>query len=148
MVAVMRSQTQDLTREAELMMQIAKQSPHPHVMKLIATEYDAWSRVSMVAPIASFGSMLDLADHLEFEGFEVGAAHKQQAFAQALSAVLHLNSIAVDHGDVAARNLLVFRYDPRLPRETDVRLCDFGDAREGCTAGSALRGLACELSRL
>lgn len=148
MVAVMRSQTQDLTKEAELMMRIAKQSPHPHVMKLIATEYDALSRVSMVAPIASFGSMLDLADHLEFEGLEVGVAHKHRAFTQTLSAVLHLNSIGVDHGDVAARNLLVFSYNPYLPNTTHVRLCDFGDAKEGCALESALSGLARELSRL
>ena len=100
----------------------------------------------MVAPIASFGSMLDLADHLEFEELEMGWEHKQQAFAQAVSAVLHLNSIGVDHGDVAARNLLVFQYDPYLPRSTDVRLCDFGDARKGCTPTSALCGLARELA--
>jgi Ser/Thr protein kinase RdoA (MazF antagonist) len=100
----------------------------------------------MVAPIASFGSMLDLADHLEFEGLEVGQEHKRQAFAQALSAVFHLNSVGIDHGDVAARNLLVFQYDPFLPRITDVRLCDFGDARKGCTPASALCALAQELA--
>ena len=150
MVAVMRSRTRALTlsKEAKLVMRIAEQSPHPHVMKLIAIEFGVSSRVKMIAPIASFGSMLDLADHLEFECLEVGAEHKQNAFDQALSAVLHLNAIGIDHGDVAARNLLVFRYDPHLPCATVVQLCDFGDATPGTTSVSALRRLARELSRL
>ena len=123
-------------------------APHPCLLPLLAVELDASSRVSMVAPIARFGSMLDLADHLEFECLEVGAPHKQNAFDQALSAVLHLNAIGIDHGDVAARNLLVFRYDPHLPCATVVQLCDFGDATPGTTSVSALRRLARELSRL
>lgn len=148
MVAVIRSGTKDLAVEAELMMKITNQTMHPHILRLLWIEYDVSERVSMVAPIAPFGSIVDLVDHLEFEGLEVGPGHKRQAFAQALSAVLRLNSIGVDHGDVAARNLLVFHYNPHQPRLTDVRLCDFGDARKGCTPASALCALARELAGL
>lgn len=148
MVAVMRSHTHDLKKEAMLMMQIGKLAPHIHVMKLIATECDALSRVSMVAPIASFGSMLDLADHLEFESWEIGPLHKRTAFAQALSAVLHLGVIGIDHGDVAARNLLVFQYDPLAHTRLCVQMCDFGDAKSGCVSAESLCGLARELARL
>ena len=148
MVAVIRSSAKDLAVEAELMIKIANQTMHPHILRLIWIEYDVSERVSMVAPIAPFGSMVDLADHLEFEGLKVGPDHKRQAFAQALSAVLLLNSLGVDHGDVAARNLLVFHYHTYQPRLTDVRLCDFGDSKKGCTPASALCALARELDGL
>lgn len=147
-VAVMKSQTHDLTLEATLMMRVSRQSPHRHVMRLIAIEYDALSRVSMVAPIASFGSMLDLVDHLDFLGLDVTPLHKQEALGQVVGAVSHLNSIGIDHGDLAARNVLVFAYKPSDPQATHVRLGDFGNAKRGQTASVALWALARELSRL
>ena len=131
-----------------LMIAIANRSPHPHVMRLIGLEYDASSRLSMVAPIASFGSMLDLADHLDFEGFQLTYPHKQHAFVQTLRAVLHLTSIGVDHGDLALRNLLVFRYDQNNPQEIQIRLSDFGDAKCGRTPQLALFELAKHLKNL
>jgi hypothetical protein len=148
MVAVMRSQTHDLQREAMLMMQIGTLAPHPHVMKLLTIECDALSKVSMVAPIALFGSMLDLADHLEFDSSEIGPLHKRTAFMQALSAVLHLGSLGIDHGDVAARNVLVFHYNPLAHTQLYVQLCDFGDAKSGCVSAESLCGLARELACL
>lgn len=148
MVAVIRSRSQDLRREAMLMIAIANRSPHPHVMRLIGIEYDALSRLLMVAPIASFGSILDLADHLDFEGLQLTPLHKQHAFIQTLSAVLHLTSIGVDHGDLALRNLLVFRYEPNHPQSIHIRLSDFGDAKCGLTPKSALFELAKHLNNL
>jgi len=148
MVAIIKSQTHDLTMEATLVTTIAEHAPHPHVMKLLGLEFGASSRVSMVAPIALFGSMLELVDGLEFEGLEISHVHKQVVFAQILSAVLHLNGVGIEHGDLAARNILVFNYDPCDPKSTDVRLSDFGDARVGQTPASAMLRLARELADL
>ena len=81
LVAVMTSQTQDLTREATLMTRL-RLRPHPHLLPLLAIEYDASSRVSMVAPIARYGSMLDLVTTLEFDGLQMTHPCTAEAWAR------------------------------------------------------------------
>lgn len=144
LVAVMTSLKGDLMQEAKLMMKLSQQ-PHQHLLQLIAIEYDASSKASMVAPIARFGSMYDLADHLEFEGMYLSTHHVVVVVLQVLSALLHLNSLQINHGDVCGRNVLVFEFDVSDPRATHVRLGDYGEARQGqCDLHSVIR-LAAEL---
>ena len=103
-------------------------SPHPHLLQLLDIEYDASSRVCMVAPIAKFGSMYDLADHLEFEGMSLSLADTSVAVLQVADALLHLSKLGIDHGDVCARNVLVQHYDPECATSMHVCLGDYGES--------------------
>lgn len=125
--------------------------PHPHLLPLLCIEFDALSRVQMVVPIARYGSMLDLADELDFDGRALSAAHTALVLLQVAHAVLHLDALGVDHGDVSARNVLVFEFDCYQPVATRVKLGDLGDACAGrasldciCVLAKELRALAAQ----
>ena len=147
LVAVMTSQTDDLETEAMLMMKLTLH-PHPHLLPLLGIEYDAQSRVSMVAPIAPFGSMCDLADHLEFDGLSLSSSHVAVAVLQVLSGLLHLNSMNINHKDVCARNTLVFEFDVLDPHALRVCLADYGEAVSGQSDLYSVVNLARELHAL
>lgn len=142
----MSSTTCDLTQEAKLMSKLS-QHAHPSLLPLLCVEYDAWSRVSMVVPIARFGSVLDLMDHLDFEGIVhmFTARHTALAVAQLLAGVAHLHTLGYVHGDLAARNVLVFDFDCL---HIDVKLGDFGCARPGKVCLNAVASLVRELFEL
>jgi len=104
-------------------------APHPHLLPLLDIEFDNESRVVMITPIARFGSMYDLADHLEFEGMALSLADASVAVLQVANALIHLASLGIQHGDVFARNILVHDYKPHTPTSMHVCLGDFGEAR-------------------
>ena len=143
----MTSQKEDLAREAMLMTRL-NQYPHQHLLPLLAIEYDASSRVSMVVPIAKFGSMLDLVDHLDFDGLSISLGDIGLTLYQISTALLHLDSIEICHGDVTARNVLVFKYEPGRPEKMVVKLGDYGEANRGRESPSCIVQLACELQEL
>lgn len=137
----------DLLREITLMRKTALH-PHPHLLPLLDVECDALLGVSMVVPIARFGSMLDLVDHLEFDGLSLDCAQVAVAMLQISKAVLHLAGHGLDHGDLAARNLLVHDFDAQCPVALHVCLGDFGNAREAACDHRCLHALARELHAL
>ena len=147
LVAVMRSQVKDLTMEATLMMKLSR-CPHPHLLPLLSVESDASSGVRMVAPIAKYGSVLDLVDHLEFEGLAPSHEHMDVVLRQVEQAVDHLETQGLDHGDVRARNVLVFEFDAGNPCATHVRLADYGETRPGRVTADCIVDLAKELHSL
>lgn len=147
LVAVMSSPSADLTAEAQLMMKLT-QNPHPHLLPLLAIESDVLSRVSMVAPIARYGSMLDLTDHLEFEGAVLTSNHVNVVMDQVSQAVYHLDALGLDHGDLHARNVLVFRFDLYCPLRVRVKLGDFGCAKRGSASPCDLMRLEQEMRAL
>ena len=146
LVAVMTSQTQDLSQEATLMTRLRRR-PHPRLLPLLAVEYDASSRVSMVAPIARFGSMLDLMDHLEFEDALAmyTPMHAHRAAAQLIEGVAHLHRLGLDHGDLSVRNVLVFDF---CDRGIEVKLGDYGETRPGRMRVEALASLVLQVHAL
>ena len=107
-----------------------KRQPHPCLLPLLAIDYNASSEVSMVVPIARFGSMLDLVDHLEFDDALTlfTFAHARRAAAQLIEAVAHLHRLGLDHGDLSVRNVLVFDFSVQ---HIDVKLGDYGETRPG-----------------
>ena len=127
LVAVMTS-ADDLTHEAGIMLALSL-APHPHLLPLLAIEFDTLSSLAITTPIARFGSMYDLADHLEFEGLALSLADASVAVLQVANALMHLASIGIQHGDVSARNVLVHNYKPHAPASMHVCLGDFGEAR-------------------
>lgn len=145
LVAVLTSRFESLRMEATLM---TKVKTHRHVLPLLFTEHDPLRGLSMVVPVARFGSVVDLADHLEFEGLNLTAAHAAVALMQVAYAVVHLDQQRIVHGDVAARNVLVHAYDAALPLAMHVVLADFGCALEGRMDPLCLRPLARELHAL
>ena len=156
LVALLSSPSVDLIEEAQLMMRL-NQRPHPHLLPLLAVESVASNArddapsvpsVSIVAPIARFGSMLDLTDHLEFEGATLTRAHVDVAMEQVLRAVNHLGSLGLDHGDLHVRNVLVFDFDTSDPASTQIKLSDFGHTREGCPSPVDLERLEKEMCSL
>jgi len=142
----MTSNTSDLLREAMLMTMLSL-APHPCLLPLLAVELDASSRVSMVAPIARFGSILDLVDDLEFDdALELFTrTHAHCASDQLTGAVMHLRSLGLDHGDLAVRNVLVFEF---TPQDIEVKLADYGETRPGGTKSGALVKLVLEVHAL
>jgi len=144
---VMTSSREDLIKEATLMMKLT-QHPHAHLLPLLSIEYDASSRASMVAPIAKFGSMYDLADHLDFDGMHISESHVSVAVLQVLSGLVHLNSMNVNHGDVCGRNVLVFEFNIDHAQLMHVRLGDYGEAHAGQCDLYSVVGLAKELHAL
>lgn len=145
LVAVLSSSRASLLTEMMAMMKITK---HRHVLPLLYAEYDPRLGLSLVVPIAPFGCMVDLADHLDFEGEVLDLAHTTVALAQIACAAAHLNSQNVVHGDIAARNVLVHAYERMRPLAMHVSLADFGSATEGKADLRCLRPLARELHSL
>lgn len=134
-----------------LTMAVLSRRPHPHLLQLIAVACDVSFGVSMVTPIASFGSMLDLVDSLDFEGLALRPAHVAVALMQVSQALLHLHAQGFAHGDIAPRNVLVFGFDPRACCHTRVKLGDFGEACRvlpGRAAPETVGALARELLAL
>ena len=84
---------------------------------------------TVAVELAEHGSIIDLQDTLEFEGKAVTSDHITVMILQVqvgLNAVWDLGYV---HGDVAERNVLVFRYNSNAA-DTLVKLGDFGDAYE------------------
>jgi serine/threonine protein kinase len=123
----MTSKTHDLGKEAALMKALLS-FPHPHVLPLLATEGTPQTSVAIVAPVALFGSMCDLVDHLDFESMTLSLADVSVATLQVAGAILHLAKLGIDHGDVCAKNVLVMHYDPEHATRMHVCLGDFGEA--------------------
>lgn len=147
LVAVMSSETVDLEPEARLMKWLS-QKPHPHLLPLLAEEFGASSKVVVLAPIAKFGSVLDLADSLDFDGRALTADHVKVIVHQVSEAIAHLSSLGIDHADVRARNVLVFDFDMTCADLTHVKLADFGSARSGRARPSDLERFENELNTL
>ena len=133
------------------MIVLTRLHPHKHLLPLLAVEYDASLRVRMVMPIARFGSLLDLQDHLEFECCEAAFTEKHlgMVLSQMESALSHLDTLGLDHADVAARNVLVFDFVPGRPGQdvAHIRtaLADFGSVVRIPASGSVRRPKWCAL---
>lgn len=123
-------------------------TPHRHIISLICAEHDPRHGFLLIVPIASWGSLRDLADHLDFEGATISAAHAAVALLQVACAALHLDGQCIVHGDLAARNVLVHAYDAIRPLSLHVRLADFGCVCEGRMNPLCLRPFARELHAL
>ena len=82
---------------------------------------------TVTAEVAEHGSLIDLQDTLDFEGQVVTSDHITVLIIQVQKALNVLWDLGFVHGDVAERNVLVFRYNANA-EDTLVKLGDFGDA--------------------
>lgn len=134
-----------LKAEMKAMMKMKR---HPHILPLLSAAYDQQHAFLLLVPLARFGSMIDLADHLEFDGATISVPHSAIALFQVAKAVLHLSEQSIVHGDLAARNVLVHEYEAGAPLSTHVTLADFESASNGEMDPLCLRPLATELYAL
>jgi serine/threonine protein kinase len=141
-------------KEIFVMILLTRLHPHRNLLPLLAVEYDALLRARMVIPIARYGSLLDLQDHLEFEGCETAFTeeHLREVLSQVESALSHLDTLGLDHADVAARNVLVFEFAPGHPVKESpeaahihTALADFGSVVRIPESASARRSKRCAL---
>ena len=102
----------------------------------LVTMLDHFERIFVVVERAPFGSIVDYADTLEFLGEILSSHQRAQVLADARCGVEQLNELGFRHGDLRARNVLLFALHPML-----AKLGDFGEAAPGRTA-------ECEVQRL
>jgi serine/threonine protein kinase len=119
----------------------------PHLLQMIGSAFDASSReAELIVEIASFGSMLDLADSLEFEGelHLLTERHVDSAADQVEEGLEQMRQVGLEHGDLRPQNVLVFEFSEH---EILVKLGDFGQARahRGADRPAALRAALHEL---
>lgn len=92
--------------------------------------------------------MLDLVDSLDFEGSALTIDHINVVIRQVSQAIDHLDTMGLDHGDLHARNVLVFDFDLHCPSVTHVKLGDFGSTKVGCASPWDLACLEDEMHAL
>jgi serine/threonine protein kinase len=83
-------------------------------------------RICLVQELASHGDLPALFNYCDDMRINVPTIHKLAIAQQVLLGLEALHSMHIAHGDVAARNVLVFRFDPYKTEEVQVKLTDFG----------------------
>lgn len=83
-------------------------------------------RICLVQELASYGDLPSLFNYCDDMRINVPMIHKLAIAQQVLLGLEALHSMHIAHGDVAARNVLVFRFDPYKTEEVQVKLTDFG----------------------
>ena len=114
-----------------------------HLLQMIRGD-----RTELVLELAPFGSVVDLADTLEFAGDDgLTLAHVECAAAQVETALQTLAALGWEHGDLRAQNVLVFAFHLKVPSLMHVKLGDFGSSCK-YTHGESLTALRRELHNL
>jgi serine/threonine protein kinase len=112
-----------------------------HVLQSITTGIRGNGAV--VVEYARFGNVLDLTDHLEFTGKSLSPSDVEEILKHARVGVAELETLGLRHGDLHARNILIFSYNPIL-----AKLGDLGECSEGKTYLHELDALESEIRAL
>ena len=114
-------------REASVYAQL---SCHPHIVRTFGLLHNDSSSVVLVQECSLHR---DLSYQLREQEFRPTERVLLEIFLQIINALIHLIENGIVHGDVACRNILVFRLDPTKPKNNLFKLTDFG-----LTKGSTL----------
>jgi serine/threonine protein kinase len=79
--------------------------------------------------IQEYATEGDLAELLRENEFQPSQSVLLEIFLQIIDAMISLANFGIVHGDLACRNVLVFRFNPSKPEENLVKLTDFGLTR-------------------
>jgi serine/threonine protein kinase len=106
-------------------------SRHPHIIRTFGFVYDPNipdqdKTVLLLQEYASGGSLYELLDERRTAPDEKILI---QMFLQIIEAMICLAYNHVVHGDLACRNVLVFRFDENQPEKNVVKITDFGLSR-------------------
>lgn len=104
-----------------------KLSCHPHIVRTYGLiDSDTSDSIMLVQEYAPQG---DLRELLHQNNFRPNDAVFVEIFSQIVDAMICLADNQIVHGDLACRNVLVFRSSPDRPSEMLVKLTDFGLTR-------------------
>eukprot|EP00658_Telonema_sp_P-2_P066598 TRINITY_DN55584_c0_g1_i1.p1 TRINITY_DN55584_c0_g1~~TRINITY_DN55584_c0_g1_i1.p1 ORF type:complete len:412 (+),score=108.21 TRINITY_DN55584_c0_g1_i1:46-1281(+) len=109
----------------------AKLGRHPHLTRMIGISTDQAGRQCLVSELAEHGSLDKLLDKCEEDGNPVGHRVLARACLQLQRACEQLYEHGMIHRDIAARNVLVFNFDPQDESSLKVKLTDYGLTKEG-----------------
>ncbi|CAF1052193.1 unnamed protein product [Rotaria magnacalcarata] len=111
-------------REASFCVQLSR---HPHIIRTYGvvepTPQDTIMLLQEYAPEGSLHNLLDDVSRVPDELILI------EMFSQIADAMTYLAYNRVTHGDLACRNILVFRFDKYNPENNLVKLTDFGLTR-------------------
>jgi len=110
-------------REAEFYVQLGC---HPHIVRTYGMLESEPNTLTLVQEFASEG---DLSELLREKHFRPSPSVLLELFIQIADAMVCLADNHIIHGDLACRNVLVFRMNNFEPKENLVKLTDFGLTR-------------------
>ncbi|CAF1140225.1 unnamed protein product [Rotaria sordida] len=118
-------------REASFYVQLGC---HPNIVRTFGLVQCNPGSVMLLQECAPHG---DLSELLRENGFKPTERVLRKIFQQICDAMICLVDNGITHGDLACRNVLVFRLNPIEPKENLVKLTDFGLTR-GSTVYSTI----------
>jgi serine/threonine protein kinase len=124
-------------REALFYVQL---SCHPHIVRTFGLVESDPNSVMLVQEYAEKG---DLAELMRENNFQPVRNVLVEIFTQIIDAMICLADNKIVHGDLACRNVLVFRCNSNIPEENLVKLTDFG-----LTKGSDIFSVASSSSQI
>ncbi|CAF0782165.1 unnamed protein product [Adineta steineri] len=110
-------------REASFYVQL---SCHPHIVRTFGLVQSNPGSFMLLQECAPHG---DLSELLRENGFKPIERVLRKIFLQVCDAMICLADNGIIHGDLACRNVLVFRFNPIEPNGNLVKLTDFGLTR-------------------
>eukprot|EP00937_MAST-01D_sp_MAST-1D-sp2_P007793 g7793.t1 len=120
----------DPVRELAIMAGLRARGGHPHLLPLLAA-YETDRKLIAVLPFCEGGDLFERAAAAN-DGRGFSLRYTRHFFAQLLSAVAHLHSIAIAHLDITLENILVTSAGGARDQ---LQLFDFGMARRCGAAG-------------
>jgi serine/threonine protein kinase len=99
---------------------------HPHIVHTYGMAQNESNSLMLVQEYATEG---DLAELLKEKEFRPSQPVLIEIFLQIIDAMIYLVEYGIVHGDLACRNVLVFRFNHSEPQENLVKLTDFGLTR-------------------
>ena len=99
---------------------------HPHIVHTYGVVENESNSLMLVQEYATEG---DLAELLKEKEFRPSQSVLLEIFLQIVDAMIYLANYGIVHGDLACRNVLVFRFNHWKPGGNLVKLTDFGLTR-------------------
>jgi serine/threonine protein kinase len=109
---------------------------HAHIIKTYGTVASNTRRISSnaILLLQEYAPDGDLAGRLSTRMFIPSQSVLAEIFIQVSTAMIYLSENGIIHGDLACRNVLVFKTNPFEPKLNLVKLIDFGLAQNSSTA--------------
>ena len=117
--------------EAELKAICTASTAAPDLARYLAKTWlpSAPRCIWLLQELAPHGTARALCQNCEDQGTSLSVAHKLVIARQALAGLKALHTMGLIHGDVAARNVLIFDFDIVNKDRTRAKLADFGHTR-------------------
>ncbi|CAF2265566.1 unnamed protein product [Rotaria magnacalcarata] len=122
-VVLLKIEGAKANREAAYYVQLGS---HPHIVHTYGMVENDFNALMLVQEYATEG---DLAELLKENEFQPSQLVLLEIFLQIIDAMVYLAHYGIVHGDLACRNVLVFRLHNCNPQENLVKLTDFGLTR-------------------